>query len=155
MRERADDVTMIAKAFLRRYGVEHGKPRIAFAPEALRALRLHTWTGNVRELQNLVRRIVLLGADAAVADEFPRLRPWPPDDAAAQAAPVCDTDAVWNVSLKEHARMAARDAERALILRTLEQTHWNRKEAASLLRISYKALLKKLREWNPQNSRDH
>jgi two-component system NtrC family response regulator len=71
LRERADDVTMIAKAFLRRYGVEHGKPRIAFAPEALRALRLHSWTGNVRELQNRVQRAVIMADGGRVtADDL-------------------------------------------------------------------------------------
>jgi two-component system, NtrC family, response regulator len=69
LRERADDVTMIAKAFLRRYGVEHGKPRIAFAPEALRALRLHSWTGNVRELQNRVQRAVIMADGGRVTAE--------------------------------------------------------------------------------------
>ena len=51
---------MIAKEFLRRYGAEHAKPRIAFAPDALRAMRLHSWTGNVRELQNRVQRAVIM-----------------------------------------------------------------------------------------------
>ncbi len=60
LRERGDDVGMIAKEFLRRYGTEHGKARIAFAPDALRALRLHSWTGNVRELQNRVQRAVIM-----------------------------------------------------------------------------------------------
>jgi two-component system NtrC family response regulator len=60
LRERADDVSMIAQDFLRRYGVAHGKPRMAFAPDAMRALRAHQWTGNVRELQNRVQRAVIM-----------------------------------------------------------------------------------------------
>jgi two-component system NtrC family response regulator len=60
LRERADDVLMIAKEFLHRYGAAHGKPRMAFAPDAVRALRAHEWTGNVRELQNRVQRAVIM-----------------------------------------------------------------------------------------------
>src|SRR5215831_2405205 len=60
LRERGDDIVMIAKAFLHNYGVEHAKPGLTFAPDALRALTLHSWPGNVRELQNRVRRAVIM-----------------------------------------------------------------------------------------------
>jgi two-component system NtrC family response regulator len=60
LRERGDDVGLVAKEFLRRYGAEHGKPRLAFAADALRALSLHDWSGNVREMQNRVQRAVIM-----------------------------------------------------------------------------------------------
>ncbi len=60
LRERGDDVGLVAKEFLHRYGVEHGKPGLTFAPDALRALSLHRWPGNVRELQNRVQRAVIM-----------------------------------------------------------------------------------------------
>ncbi|MEX2300949.1 MAG: sigma-54 dependent transcriptional regulator, partial [Bryobacterales bacterium] len=60
LRERAGDIYMMAKEFLHRYGTAHGKPRMAFAPDALRALRAHDWAGNVRELQNRVQRAVIM-----------------------------------------------------------------------------------------------
>jgi len=60
LRERGDDIVMIAKAFLRGYGIEETKPGLTFAPDALRALSLHRWPGNVRELQNRVRRAVIM-----------------------------------------------------------------------------------------------
>jgi two-component system NtrC family response regulator len=60
LRERGDDIGMVAKAFLHNYGAEHSKPGLAFAPDALRALALHRWPGNVRELQNRVRRAVIM-----------------------------------------------------------------------------------------------
>ena len=55
-----EDVVLIAKAFLRSYGIEHNKPDLTFAPDALRALSLHPWPGNVRELQRRVRRAVIM-----------------------------------------------------------------------------------------------
>jgi len=60
LRERGEDIAMIAKAFLTSYGIEHAKPGLTFAPDALRALGLHSWPGNVRELQNRVRRAVIM-----------------------------------------------------------------------------------------------
>jgi two-component system NtrC family response regulator len=60
LRERGSDVTVIAKAFLQRYGVEHSKTGLTFSPDALRALNLHRWPGNVRELQNRVQRAVIM-----------------------------------------------------------------------------------------------
>jgi two-component system NtrC family response regulator len=60
LRERGDDTVLVAKAFLGNYGVEHARPGLMFAPDALRALNLYRWPGNVRELQNRVRRAVIM-----------------------------------------------------------------------------------------------
>jgi two-component system, NtrC family, response regulator len=60
LRERADDVSLIAREFLRHYGGEHGKRGLVMAPDALRAVSLHDWPGNVRELQNRVQRAVIM-----------------------------------------------------------------------------------------------
>jgi two-component system NtrC family response regulator len=60
LRERGDDIILVAKAFLRDFGIEHAKTSMTFAPDALRALSLHRWPGNVRELQNRVRRAVIM-----------------------------------------------------------------------------------------------
>ena len=70
LRERGDDVGLVAKAFLERYGTEHDKPGLVFAPAALRAVRLHRWPGNVRELQNRVQRAVIMadGRRVTVSD---------------------------------------------------------------------------------------
>jgi two-component system NtrC family response regulator len=60
LRDRGNDVAVVAKAFLQNYGAEHGKSGLTFAPDALRALSLHRWPGNIRELQNRVRRAVIM-----------------------------------------------------------------------------------------------
>jgi two-component system NtrC family response regulator len=60
LRERGDDILMLAKAFLHNYGGEHAKPGLTFAPDVLRALTAYRWPGNVRELQNRVRRAVIM-----------------------------------------------------------------------------------------------
>jgi two-component system, NtrC family, response regulator len=60
LRERGEDLSLLAREFLHRYGIQHGKARATFAPDAIRALHLHAWPGNVRELQNRVQRAVIM-----------------------------------------------------------------------------------------------
>lgn len=67
LRERGDDILLAAKAFLRNYSEEYGKPGLIFAPGALRALKLYRWPGNVREMQNRVRRAVIMAAGKRVS----------------------------------------------------------------------------------------
>ena len=82
LRERGDDVTLLAKEFLRRYGAQHGKARLTFAADAFRALALHDWPGNVRELQNRVQRAAIMAdgkritaADLELTDAIDALPP--------------------------------------------------------------------------------
>ncbi len=86
LRERGDDVGVVAKEFLRRYGAQHTRTGLTFAPDAIRALHQHTWPGNVRELQNRVQRAVIMAegkrvtardlelADGSEASAIPTLR---------------------------------------------------------------------------------
>jgi two-component system NtrC family response regulator len=60
LRDRGDDIELLAKEFLHQYAVQHGKPGMTFAPDALRVLTHHHWPGNVRELQNRVQRAVIM-----------------------------------------------------------------------------------------------
>jgi two-component system NtrC family response regulator len=60
LRERGSDAGLLAKEFLRRYGDQNGRKHIAFAPDTVRAIDLHSWTGNVRELQNRIQRAVIM-----------------------------------------------------------------------------------------------
>ena len=70
LREREDDVLVLAQDFLRQFSGESGKDGLAFAPDAIRAIRQHDWPGNVRELQNRVRRAVILGGKRITAEDL-------------------------------------------------------------------------------------
>jgi DNA-binding NtrC family response regulator len=144
LRERREDIPELADYFLKSYAAQYNAAYDHVSEPTLRQLMEHDWPGNVRELDNVIRRIVLLGSDAAVTTMAA--------GNVSRADGVAPADTPSMRSLKEHARLAAREAERALILRTLEQTHWNRKETATLLGISYKALLKKIKECDVQNT---
>lgn len=142
LRSRKDDIPLLAEFFSERYAKKFGRPKPVFTREALQSLEEYPWPGNVRQLENAVKRAVALG-DAELAlrdlDSF-----WSSGEVAA--------DDSANFSLKQAARVASRQAERELILKALEKTHWNRKRAARDLHVSYKALLYKLKQMGFEES---
>jgi two-component system, NtrC family, response regulator len=69
LRERGEDVQLMAKVFLRRHGTAQSKTQLAFTPDALRAINFHPWPGNVRELQNRVQRATIMADGKRVTPE--------------------------------------------------------------------------------------
>jgi len=163
LRERRQEIPALTDHFLKKYSVLYRKRCIELSPETRRQLTAYDWPGNVRELENLVKRAVVLGSDTAIGKEIARAqtvaqrpaaiaaRPaapavQPPPVAAPPPAPAGADAEPGSYSLKDISRTAAREAERELILKMLQQTRWNRKETAAMLGISYKALLYKIKE---------
>jgi len=136
LRERQTDIVPLAEFFLEKHALEAGKGIPALNPAEEELLLAHDWPGNVRELENLARRIVALGQAHSAMGELQR-----PAMQRLRAGEVQRP-----ASLKAVAREASRLAERELILKALEKTHWNRKQAARQLQISYKALLYKIKQ---------
>jgi two-component system, NtrC family, response regulator AtoC len=152
LRERRDEIPPLTDHFLERYAREYGKDPKPLADEVRAAFMAYDWPGNIRELENLVKRIVVLGDATPVVAELRARKPaLPPPSAPAPAASTGELDRYLagespRVSLKRVAREAAQVAEARLIARVLQRTRWNRKEAAAILQISYKALLYKMRD---------
>lgn len=136
LRDRREDIPLFLKHFLEKHAAELGREAPTLSDKEMKFLESHDWPGNIRELENLARRIVLLGdAGKAIGEisEMPKL------ETGRQEEPR-------SVSLKAAARTASRKAERDLIAKALDQTHWNRKRAAHQLQISYKSLLYKIKQ---------
>jgi two-component system response regulator AtoC len=175
LRERRDDIPMLTDYFLKKYAVQYNKPHTTVSAETLQLFMEYDWPGNIRELENLIKRVVVLGGESAIQKDITQsiaaaltrngLRPpvaaangqaMPSTNGGVQptpSAPLVDATAIaaaaadaGNYSLKDVSRTAAREAERELIQRMLQQTRWNRKETAENLGISYKALLYKIKE---------
>jgi two-component system response regulator AtoC len=165
LRQRREEIPALTERFLDEYAQHYNKPRLALANDTLRLFAEYGWPGNVRELENLVKRAVILGSDESIRRELadaiagrrrspgpiPALRTGPaapPDPRVPHEAAVIEPAATPapTGSLKDIARHAARGAEREMIFRTLQHTRWNRREAAEILGISYKALLYKIKE---------
>ncbi|HWP35580.1 MAG TPA: sigma-54 dependent transcriptional regulator, partial [Thermodesulfobacteriota bacterium] len=154
LRERADEIPMLVDYFLDRYSQRYNRPRRPLSEETMRLFMSYHWPGNVRELENMIKRIVVLGNESAIQTEFalrsrdraPAVPAAPVTGAAAALPGLPQAPGGGALSLKEIGRRAAKEAERAIIAQVLQRTRWNRKEAAEILRISYKALLYKIKE---------
>lgn len=146
LRERAEDLEDLAHHFFRFYAGLYNRPDLTVPDESfLRRLRTLPWEGNIRELENVVKRVILLGGADDMESDIPAADAGPPGHPEARG--VEEKEAGESESLKETARRAFEEAERRLILRTLARTLWNRKQAARELGVSYRALLYKIKDY--------
>ena len=151
LRERLEEVPLLCAHFVRMYAARYHSALRELPRELRDAFLRHDWPGNVRELENAVRRYVIL-PDVEMALSYLEKEngkaPRSPLEGSVKEALARSAAASSEVlSLRKVGAQAAEDAEREMLRSALAKTRWNRKEAASLLHISYKALLNKLKKW--------
>jgi len=137
LRERASDIPELVSYFLEVHNRKYNCRAKPLSNEMMSVLGKYHWPGNIRELENLVKRYVILGNEEVISSD---LAPRDPDFFSAEIP----LDG--NISLKKVTRAAVHELERKIILKVLQNHHWNRKQAAKSLGISYRALLYKIRE---------
>ncbi|HEU5453361.1 MAG TPA: sigma-54 dependent transcriptional regulator [Terriglobales bacterium] len=137
LRERGEDVTLIAEHMLERFRRELRKPGLKLAPDAVAALRAHSWPGNVRELQNTLERASILNEGEIRAADL----------ALASNVRGATATAEAGGTLPEVSAQAVKAVEKAKIEATLRECRWNKSAAAQRLGISYKTLLNKVRAY--------
>ena len=177
LRERREEISIFLDYFLRKYSEFYAKQPAPFGDYAVNRMLEYDWPGNIRELENLVKRYVIVGNEAQIIRELSTHKPivtstdngpaWrrseskpseatAPNRMATPPVPITagrDGGATGDsLSLLEIGRRAAMAAEREAIERVLTQTRWNRRQAAKILKISYKALLNKLKLIEGQNA---
>ena len=155
LRERREEIPVFLEYFLEKYSQHYGKRPPMFSEYAVARMMEYAWPGNIRELENLVKRYVIVGNEAQIIRELSTHKPIVSSQSVSPAAeavaspppsPAGGNGADLEMpSLLEIGRRAAMQAEREAIERVLAQTRWNRRQAAKILRISYKALLNKLK----------
>jgi two-component system response regulator AtoC len=142
LRERREEIPLLVDHFIRKFNAQFGRS-VDIPQDTIRVFMEYHWPGNLRELENNIKRIVVLGSARTVQQEM--LANLSQGDRSSGPAPVAvAAGGDGPVSLKDIARQAARDAERVAIKEVLDRVHWNRAKAARLLQISYKALLYKI-----------
>jgi two-component system response regulator AtoC len=151
LRDRRDAIPLLIEHFLDMYNQQYGKALKQLTPRTLELFHSYHWPGNVRELENMVKRMVVLGTEATVLEEIAHRMASVPSGNGAEGpldleALGVDLSDARGLDLKAIAKRAAQIAEKRVIERVLDQTRWNRKEAAERLQISYKALLYKMKE---------
>ncbi len=151
LRERKEEIPVFAEYFMRKGSRRYGREALAFSENLIKTLTEHTWPGNLREMENVINRYLVLGDEKAIVDE---LSPSSAYQGAAGAAAGGTAEAPNGAGLKAMVRNLKGDAESIAIAQVLEGTGWNRKAAANDLQISYKALLYKIKQYD-LSPRDH
>jgi two-component system response regulator AtoC len=141
LRKRREDIPALCDYFMSKYGKRYN-PNAQLPDDLLNAFINYPWPGNIRQLENYIRRFLVLPNDNSLMQEMQKLLP-KEQIATAVSVPAGNTE-----SLLEVAARAAERAERELVRRVLEETGGNRKMAARRLNICYKALLNKLKRWS-------
>ncbi len=136
LRSRTEDIATLVAYFLEAHRSRHNIEVRPLSHAAMRLLERHPWPGNIRELENLIERYVILGSEDAISSE---LLTWE------QSPTSPDLPPAGQIHLKKVTRQAVHELERKIILNVLEANRWNRKRTVSALKISYRALLYKIR----------
>jgi DNA-binding NtrC family response regulator len=150
LRDRPGDIPLLVEHMLVRFNSRLKKNVKRLTPEAESAFRMYSWPGNVREMENVLERLVLfcegeeIGIDL-LPDELKSGSALP---AGVSAAPRLDRDLTGRVSMKDLVRETTAQLEKELIIQALDQTHGNVTRAAQLLMISRKSLQNKMKEFN-------
>jgi len=154
LRERKEEIPILLKHFMSRMSERYARAPLPLSPTMMNACLEYTWPGNLRELSNFVKRYLILGDETlAIAELNPKndLNGGPGTEPGTKSG----ASEGGGGGLKSLARNAKDEAEAAAITQALEQTNWNRKQAAALLKISYKALLYKIRQYGIAEVRSH
>jgi transcriptional regulator with GAF, ATPase, and Fis domain len=148
LRERREEIPALASRFLARFNSQYGRQK-QLLPKTLAQLMEYPWLGNVRELENVIRRLVVLGdgeqAIEALVTRGPNGQNGPngPNGHGSAQQPTAVES-----GLREVGRRGAQEAERKALLEVLDYVSWNRTEAARILKVSYKTLLTKISQYS-------
>ena len=148
LRDRREEIPLLLGHFMNRLTRRYGVPAPHFSGALIDACQSYAWPGNLRELEIFVKRFLVFGDEGAAIEELnshPRLGPG--NGNGHETGKSLHVAGEEQSSLKSLVRSAKGEAERGAIAHALEETHWNRKAAARLLSISYRALLYKIQEY--------
>ena len=146
LRERREDIPVLCNYFLCRYRDRYKSTVDEISPSLMDSFLRYDWPGNVRQLENAIKRYLILPDMNMNLSELKEQT-----QSTTTPVPVPVKPKEDNMSLKDVGTRAAEQAEKELVLRVLEETSWNRKQAARRLNICYKALLNKLKRWQIDN----
>jgi DNA-binding NtrC family response regulator len=141
LRDRKEEIPVLAEYFMRKGARRYGRESLPFSQRLLDALVSHNWPGNLRELENVVNRYLVLTDERSIIEELTPV-------STSQVSAGVPMEASTGAGLKALVKNLKGGAEAAAIAQVLEGTGWNRKAAANDLQISYKALLYKIKQYD-------
>jgi two-component system response regulator PilR (NtrC family) len=149
LRMRTGDIPLLVNHFLERFSKEGGKPKPVIGPDAMHVLLGHEWRGNVRELENLIERVVAFSAEGLVTGAD--VRGWlhrPTTQAQQSAMPLDLTDEGLDLE------GLINGIEKDLLLKALERSKWVKKKAARMLRLNTRSFRYRLEKYAIKGGRD-
>jgi DNA-binding NtrC family response regulator len=152
LRERKEEIPILLKHFMSRMSERYARAALPISQNLMQAVLEYPWPGNLRELSNFVKRYLILGDEKLAIAE---LNPKNSVNGANLGEYGEKVPAEQVGGLKSVARSAKDEAEAEAITKALDETNWNRKQAAALLKISYKALLYKIRQYGIAQTKSH
>ena len=156
LRERQQEIPLLLRHFMSRMAAQYSRPMIPFTPTLIDACLHYRWPGNMRELENFVKRYLVMADESLALSELKsKLHTVSEEDRLAQTHEAVTTAETDNSRSEEHTaglrslvRSIKGETERSAIANALEQTRWNRKAAARLLKVSYRTLLYKIQQYH-------
>ncbi len=140
LRERRDDIPVLVEHFISRCSAEMNLPHKEISPDAMDILKKYSWKGNVRELENVIERALILCDGDTITKKELRL-----------ISTASSEESLWDIAkdgtLEEVAKAALKIAESRRIKKVLDETHGNKTRAAEILKVSYKTLLTKIKDY--------
>jgi len=143
LRERREEIPIFVEYYLDKFSKKYQKKVTPLSDKMMKVFSQHHWLGNVRELENVIQRLIVLGNEKAIIEELTPVTK--KESIPEKKEKTLPAKKIWP-SLKEVHREAVKNAESEIILKALETTNWNRKKAANILEINYKTLLYKIKE---------
>src|SRR5215471_17712850 len=137
LRERSSDIPELVEYFRAHFNMMYNRKALPLSASLMRLLQAYHWPGNIRQLENLIKRYVILGTEACISADLAEPVGEVPEVEIPEEGPVL---------LKKLTREAVRRLERRVILKVLQAHNWNRRRTAEVLEISYRALLYKIRD---------
>ena len=141
--ERKEEIRILAKIFQNNYCNCYNRPLKPISKQNMEVLQQYHWPGNVRELENTMKKLVLLGEDVSISELKEKIEDT--DFSNLFTDPSLRTN---GYDLKKMSKLAAERAENVIIKDALDRVQWKKKEAAKMLKISYKALLYKMKKYD-------
>jgi len=149
LRNRREQILPLSQYYFDLYKEKYGREALPFSSGMINVFKEYAWPGNVRELENMIKRLVLFGEEGMAEHGSSSKRQENGMNPKSYGNPLPDLSAQNRFfNLKEVGKSAAEVAEKEIIQNVLQDTHWNRKQAAKLLRVSYKALLYKIQKYH-------
>jgi DNA-binding NtrC family response regulator len=150
LRERKEEIPILVRHFMQKLSAKYARQPLVISETLMNAFVEHEWPGNLRELENYVKRYLVLGDDRHILNDLKNARGSSSVTVSSRPAPAVDPAS----GLKGIARSAMGVAETEIMSEVLIRNNWNRKQAANELKISYKALLYKIRQYGLSPTQD-